>query len=136
MTAMTPKVVKTEHATYTARSWTGADTSRIRPIGDTVVVLPDEASEKIGQKGLIVAPTDVVDRMSEAAESGIIVAVAEGAFVWSADRMRPYEGIKPKPGDRVHFARYTGQKVLGADGAMYRVMVDKSVLAIIEPPAE
>lgn len=127
---MIPKVVKTEHAAYKVREWAGTDTSRLTPIGDTVIVLPDEAADKVGAKGLIVAPTDVVERMSEAAETGIIVAIAEGAFVWSADRMRPFEGTKPKPGDRIHFARYTGQKVIGADGLTYRVMVDKSVLAI------
>ena len=39
---------------------------------------------------------------------------------------------KPKPGDRVLFAQYSGAREKGADGEDYVVMNDKDLLAVIE----
>lgn len=125
---MTPKLVKTEIAQYAAGEWSGKNTSGIRPIGDYILVLPDQAVDKT--KGGIFLPEDLNERQSMAAQSGIIVALGDGAFTWNSDRTRPFSGQRPLPGDRVHFARYSGQKVIGHDGANYLIMDDKAAAGV------
>lgn len=129
---MKPNVVTVEERQYKAGAWVGRNESGRIPIGDSVVILPDEASNKIGKLGLIEAPEQMVERHSLGSETGIIVAVGEGAFEWNSDRTRPFKGRKPTPGDRVHFARYSGRVLVGKDGKSYRIMSDNCVAAIEE----
>lgn len=127
---MRPKVVTTEHGHFDEASWSGRNESGLIPIGESVVVLPDEASEKIGKAGLLIATEETKARQSLASETGLVVAVGEGAWEWNADRTRPFKGRKPIPGDRVCFARYAGRIHIGDDDRSYRVMSDNCIAAI------
>lgn len=128
---MQPRLMKTELATFEAREWTGENRSGWAPVGDQVMVLPDVAAAKIGS---VYIPDQQVDRQSLASETGILVAIGDGAFVWNADRTRPWAGTKPVPGQRVCFGRYSGQLVKGADGLSYRMMSDSCIGGVEATP--
>lgn len=104
--------------------WIGRNTSGIQPFGDRVLILPDQASAQIGG---IYVPPETIERIAEAAETGVLVAVGDAAWAWNSDRSRRYEGTKPEPGVRVYFERYAGAKFKGRDGLLYRLMNDTSV---------
>ena len=125
MEELKPRLLRTAVGTYKAVEWAGVNTSGFVPIGDMVLVLPDEAETK--SKGGIIMPDDVSDRQAMAAESGVIIALGDGAFAYSADRMRGWTGYKPKVGDRVRMERYAGQMQTGEDGLQYRLMTDKCI---------
>lgn len=125
---MQPKILKTGLAEYTPQVWTGENESGARPIGDTVLVLPDEGAEKTAG-GVFIDPR-TQERHTLASETGILVDMGPGAFAWSADRSRPFEGDKPKVGSRVYFTRYSGQLIRGDDDKTYRVMMDNCVGAV------
>jgi len=125
--------MKTELGTYTHATWTGTNTSGWKPVGDRVLVLPDEASALIG---LVHVPDDVRDRSTLASEAGVLIEAGEGAFVWNSDRVTPFAGYKPQPGDRVHIHRYSGQIVVGKDGVKYRIMDSQEVGAVAEKGAK
>lgn len=104
--------------------WAGRNTSGIQPFGDRVLILPDQAS---GQIGSVYVPPEVIERVAEAAETGVLVAAGDAAWAWNSDRTRRYEGTKPVPGTRVYFERYAGAKHKGRDGLLYRLLDDKSI---------
>lgn len=119
---MKPKLVKnSQMGEFVPAEFSGVNESGFEPVGDRVLVLPDMASHKT-ESGLIEIPADIVDRMTQAAETGIIVAMGDGAFRWNFDRTRPWEGRRPVAGDRVYMQRYSGQVMLGEDGRLYRIM--------------
>lgn len=125
---MQPKILKTGLAEYTAQIWTGKNESGAQPIGDTVLILPDEGAERTSGGVFIDARTQ--ERHTLASETGILVDAGPGAWKWSSDRSRPFEGITPSIGQRVWFTRYSGQLIQGDDGKTYRVMTDNCVGAI------
>ena len=127
---MQPRILRTEDAAFLAGAFDGKNTSGFRPLGDNIIILPDVASEKIGKHGLITATPDHVTRQSLAAETGVIVELGDGAFFWNNDRSRPYEGTKPRPGDRVVFEGYDGRIGSGRDGQNYRIMSDTCLAAV------
>lgn len=127
---MQPKLIQTELAKYTQAKWPGKNTAGYTPIGDMVLVLTDQVASTT--QGGVSLPDDVLERLNMAAETGTLAATAEGAFLWSHDRRRPFEGRKPKPGDYVYIERYSGQLITGIDGLKYRLLVDKQVGAIRE----
>ena len=123
---MSPKLVMTPLGQYAPAQWSGANTSGIRPIGDRVLILPDGAAEQTS--GGVELPEDLVDRMTQAAETGVIVAMGPDAWLWNSDRTRKFEGEKPRVGQRVIFERYAGSFQHGPrDGRRYRLMDDKCV---------
>jgi chaperonin GroES len=124
---MQEKLLKTTQAEYERAAYDGTNESGLTPFGDRVLVLPDSAADK--SSGGIVIPDAVKEMQSYAAETGVIVAIGDGAFVWNADRTKPFSGVKPKPGDRVFFDRYSGGLARGRDGRTYRIMDDKAVAA-------
>lgn len=105
--------------------WIGRNSSGIQPFGDRVLILPDQAT--IRSAGGILKPPEEIERKSEGAETGVLVAIGDGAWAWNSDRSRRYEGEKPIPGQRVYFERYAGGKFHGKDGLLYRLMDDKAV---------
>lgn len=107
-------------------AYDGENRSGITPYNDYVLVLPDKAKEKIGS---IILVDGTKDTAQLASETGVIVAIGEGAFVWSRDRMRPWTGQKPQIGDRVVYQRYAGQLSIGSDEQEYRLMGDKEIAA-------
>jgi co-chaperonin GroES (HSP10) len=120
--------VKTELGEYDIIGWNGKNESGYRPVGDRVLVMPDQASND----GLIRLPDDVVERIALAAETGVIVSLGDEAFKWNSDRSRQFEGEKPAVGTRVYFERYAGGKVLGRDGKWYRCLDDKCIGCVAE----
>ena len=96
--------------------WNGVNESGYEPLGDCVLVLPDEAADMTS--GGVLLTADNVERHSLAAETGVIIAIGLDAFRWTPDKTRPWEAPKPKPGDRVYLKRYAGQVMLGEDGKL------------------
>lgn len=127
------KLIKGLHADYIPAKWSGKDTSGIRVVGKTVLVLMDKCSPT--SKGGIDLPEDIVEKMSMAAESGVLVAVSAGAFLLNED-MSPWTGVKPGPGDRVYIEKYAGKQVKGRDGETYRIMDYGSIGATYEAEPE
>lgn len=117
--------VLTEIAAYIPVPWDGANTSGIKPMGDAILILPDQPQAKTS--GGIYLSDNEVERRAYSAETGVIVAVGDGAWAWNADRTRKYEGERPSPGTRVYFERYSGQLPHGIDGLIYRLMTDKQI---------
>ena len=105
---------------FAPAEYNGENESGYEPIGDRVLVLPDEAASKTS--GGVELTPEFVERMTMAAETGVIVACGEDAFRWNFDRTRPWEAYKPRAGDRVYIQRYSGQVMLGEDGRFYRLM--------------
>jgi len=126
---MQPHLIKGIHADYIPAKWSGTDTSGIRVVGKTVLVLMDQCSPKT--TGGVELPQDLIEKMSMAAESGVLVAVSHGAFLLNED-MTPWIGDKPKPGDRVYIEKYAGKLVKGRDGETYRIMDYGSIGATYE----
>lgn len=99
------------------------NTSGIVPVDLRIVVKPDPVEEKIGS---ILVPDQHKDRTKYAATKATLVAVGDNAFrEWGESALRP------KPGDRVLFAQYTGAREKGLDGEDYVVMNDADLLAVI-----
>jgi len=114
---------------YVPAEWSGKNESGIHPIGDRVLVLPDKAAEMIGS---IAIPGSRRDIDGRAAETGVLVAIGEAAWKWNSDRSRPFDGTKPKVGQRIWFERYAGSPQRGKDGNAYILMDDKCVGAVAE----
>ena len=116
---MQTHLIKGLHADYVPAKWSGKDTSGIRVVGKTILVLMDQCAPKT--TGGIELTDDMIEKMSMGAESGVIVAVSPGAFLLNED-MSPWIGEKPKAGDRVYVEKYAGKQVKGRDGETYRIM--------------
>jgi co-chaperonin GroES (HSP10) len=130
---MQPHLIKGLHADYISAKWNGHDTSGVRVVGKTVLVLMDECSPT--SKGGVSLPEDMIEKMSMAAETGVLVAVSPGAFLLNED-MSPWSGEKPKPGDRCYVEKYAGKQIKGRDGKTYRIMDYGSIGATYESDAE
>ena len=117
-------IVMTPLGQFVAVLWNGKNESGILPIGDRVLILPDGYADKIGS--IIVDDKQQGDK-SKAAETGVLVAIGDGAWTWNSDRTRPFSGTLPQVGQRVWFERYAGSEQHGDDGRLYRLMDDKCV---------
>lgn len=126
---MQPHLIKGIHAEYVPAQWSGKDTSGVRVVGKTVLVLMDECAP--ATSGGVALPEDLIEKMSMAAESGVLVACAAGAFLLNED-MTPWSGPKPQPGDRVYIEKYAGKQIKGRDGKTYRIMDYGSIGATYE----
>jgi len=100
------------------------NTSGITPFEYKVVVKPKEVTEMT--EGGIVMPEQVLEREKYGNAYGVIVAVGYLAFE------DPDWGLKPKVGDEVLFDKYAGTTSIGKDGADYRIMNDKEIVARID----
>ncbi len=126
---MQPKLIKiATQNEYVRAVYPGHNSSGWSPVGNHIIVLPDKAAET--SSGGISFTSELVERMTLAAETGVLVALGPDAYLWNADRTRKYEGVKPAPGDRVYMQRYSGQVMMGEDGEFYRVMSDNCVAAV------
>lgn len=113
---------------YIQAEWSGVNESGYEPIDEIVLVLPDSAAE-VTSGGVFMTP-DAVEKNTMAAETGVIIAIADGAFRWNAGRSRPWNGYRPQPGDRVYMQRYSGQVLLGEDQRLYRACSDNCIAAV------
>lgn len=101
--------------------------SGISPVEFNVLVKQDATEEKT--KGGLILHTDTQERDKHSQIFGTIIALSPMAFnadVW------PVEYERPKPGQRVAFAKHSGAFIKGLDGEEYRVVKDKDVVAIID----
>lgn len=115
---------------YEVADFNGENTSGLHPLADTVIVMCDVAPDKTAGNLFITPDTQLRQQMM--AETGVIVAIGEGAFKWLSDRTRPWIGRVPEVGEHVAFERYAGREQTGLDGKQYRVMTDRSIAATID----
>jgi len=101
--------------------------SGIHPTEYRVLIKPKEVGDKIGS---IIIPDESKDRNQFAQMEGTLVAVSPLAFTY-ANESEWNGSPKPKPGDRVMFAKYAGAVVKGRDGADYRIVNDKDITAVL-----
>jgi co-chaperonin GroES (HSP10) len=93
-----------------------------------IVVELDPTEEKTA--GGIILPIEKVERDKLGAEEGTLIAVSPLAFSYaSPSEWGDHE--KPRIGDRVMVKRYDGV-LREKDGKSYRIVPDKSLVAVIE----
>ena len=95
-----------------------------RPVEAKVLVRDDKPKEKVGQLNIIYAPDEA--QRKEEVESVVATIVDAGGNAFG-----DWEGLVPKPGDRVRLAKYAGQPFTGEDGNRYRVCHDIDVAGIV-----
>jgi co-chaperonin GroES (HSP10) len=101
----------------------------LRPTEYNVIVAPARTAEKAGS---IFKPEDYRETEELAMQVGRIVAMSPLAFDYTNNWP---DGTKPKVGDIIWYARYAGALIERAfDGQMYRMVKDKDIAAVIEPP--
>ncbi len=116
-TALPPFLIQGFDAQYVQAEFSGANTSGLVPFGPNVLVKMDQASN-ISAGGIIMVDQRV-DRMNEAAVTGIVFEVGDQAF--------QHLSAPLKPGDRVYIEKYGGVKAIGMDGAMYRLVDERQI---------
>ncbi|KAA0216173.1 co-chaperone GroES [bacterium] len=95
--------------------------AKVRPLNDKILIERSKAEEKT--KGGIILP----DGAKEKPKEGVIVAVGDGRFTDSGERV----AFQVKKGDRVLFKSYSGTDVK-LDGKEYILMSEEDILAVIE----
>jgi chaperonin GroES len=94
--------------------------SKIRPIGDRVVVKP-AAKEEVSKGGIIIP-----DTAKEKPQEGVVIAVGGGKVLDNGERSK----MELKVGDRVLFAKYGGTE-FKLEGEDHLVLRESDVLAIL-----
>ena len=94
--------------------------SKIRPVGDRVVVKPAQ-KEEVTKSGIVIP-----DTAKEKPQEGTIIAVGTGKINDKGDRTP----LEVKEGDRVLFAKYGGTE-FKLDGEEYLVLKENDILAVI-----
>ncbi len=94
--------------------------SKIRPVGDRVVVKP-AAKEEVTRSGLVIP-----DTAKEKPQEGEVIAVGSGKLQDNGERAP----MEIKVGDRVLYAKYGGTE-FKLDGEDYLVMKESDILAIL-----
>lgn len=102
--------------------------SGILPTEYKVVISPIVVDEKT--KGGIIIPDATKERDQFAQMEGVLVAVSPLAFTY-ANEVEWAGADKPRPGDKVLFAKYAGAVVKGKDGRDYRIVSDKDICAVL-----
>lgn len=103
--------------------------SGLNPVEFNVVVRMDPVEVKTA--GGIILPATKTEREELAADEGTLIAVSPHAFSY-ADW--PEGARMPQVGDRILFAIYEG-RLWERGGVKYRLIKDKAVIAVIDPPA-
>jgi co-chaperonin GroES (HSP10) len=129
---MREKMFQRKDIGFLAGKFDGKNRSGYVPIGDSVLVLVDTVDGYLGKSKLITMTPAAIETQNQGATSGVIVQCGPDAFVWNSDRKRPFDGMKPKVGDRVFYVRYAGEMTLGVDEKTYRIMSDNSIVAIFK----
>lgn len=124
-----PRLIKGLQAEFIAAEWPGHNPSGLKVYGKNLLIRMDACSST--SKGGVIVIDEIVDRMTEAAESGCIFAIGPAAFRLFDDGHR-WEGDRPKVGERVYVEKYAGVKARGADGALYRIMDERCISAGLE----
>lgn len=103
--------------------------SGISPVEYNIVVRMDPVEEKTA--GGLYLPQTKTERDKLAADEGTIVAASPLAFTY-ADW--PEGSRVPQVGDRILMAQFDG-RIWERGGVTYRLIKDKSVIAVVEQPA-
>ena len=98
-----------------------ASTTKLRPLGDRVVIEPTPREEMT--KSGIVLP----DTAKEKPQEGKVLAVGPGRILDDGKR----ESIDVKVGDKVLYAKYAGTE-FKIDGDELLIVSQKDILAIVE----
>lgn len=101
--------------------------SGIHPKGWAILVKPLEIEETT--EGGIVIAKRTLEKEQAAQSQGILID--KGSFAWN-DEQEPRAEI----GEMVVFSRYKGEVLAGNDGANYRIINDKDVIAVIDNPLD
>ena len=96
--------------------------SGISPTGYRILILADVPEEKT--HGGIIIPISEKEKFDHASKTGLVVAIGPEAY-------RESTGPWCSEGDRICYARYSGEHLTGADGKLYRLINDDSVQAVI-----
>ena len=123
-TVKAPKRAPTAKAKQVRSTTTGhapVPTSKLRPLGDRVVVRPTPREEMT--KSGIVLP----DTAKEKPQEGRIIAVGPGRILDDGKR----EAMDVKQGQKVLYAKYAGTE-FKIDGEELLIVSQKDVLAIVE----
>lgn len=101
--------------------------SGIHPKGWAILVKPLEI-EEVTQGGIVIAQK-TLDKEQAAQSQGVLIE--KGGFAWN-DEPEP----RAQLGEMVVFSRYKGEVLTGNDGAQYRIINDKDVIAVIDNPLD
>jgi co-chaperonin GroES (HSP10) len=102
--------------------------SGLKPTAFCVLIELDTIQEKT--PGGIILPSKVQDQDKLSVQEGTLIAVSPQAFTYAENWP---EGTVPQLGQRVLFKRYDGM-IHDRNGKSYRLVEDKSIVAIVEPP--
>ena len=94
---------------------------KLQPLGDRVVIEPEDDVEQTTPAGLVIP-----DTAKEKPQIGKVVAVGPGALDDDGERLP----MDVKDGDRVLYSKFAGTEVK-VDGAEYLVLSSRDLLAIV-----
>lgn len=97
-----------------------ATATKIRPLGDRVVVKPIQR-EEVTKSGIVLP-----DTAKEKPQRGQVVAVGPGRMTDDGKRLP----MEVKVGDEVLFAKYAGME-LKIDDEEYLILSEKDILAVL-----
>ena len=97
-----------------------AHASKLRPLGDRVVVQPS-AREEMTKSGIVLP-----DTAKEKPQEGTIIAAGPGRILDDGKR----EAMDVKTGDKVLYAKYAGTE-FKVDGEDLLIVSQKDILAIV-----
>ena len=97
-----------------------ATTTKLRPLGDRVVIQPS-AREEMTKSGIVLP-----DTAKEKPQEGTVIAVGPGKILDDGKR----EAIDVKAGDKVLYAKYAGTE-FKVEGDEYLIVSQKDILAIV-----
>ncbi len=97
-----------------------AHASKLRPLGDRVVVQPS-AREEMTKSGIVLP-----DTAKEKPQEGTIIAAGPGRILEDGKR----EAMDVKTGDKVLYAKYAGTE-FKVDGEDLLIVSQKDILAIL-----
>ena len=99
--------------------------SGISPVEFKVLIKQElSETERRAEASGLALPPELREREAMAGVRATLLAIGGNAY-------EDWKGLKPKPGDRVYTAKYSGIEVIGEDGGKYRLINDRDVLAII-----
>ena len=121
--ARTAKTTKKARTAKLVRTTRGAKTAKLVPLGDRILV-KQVRQDEVRASGLVIP-----DTAREKPQMGEVLAVGPGRLDDNGKRMP----MDVKAGDRVLYAKYTGQDVprgvLGAEDEEFLVLKESDILA-------
>lgn len=94
---------------------------KLQPLGDRVVVKPEDDLEARTPSGLVIP-----DTAKEKPQTGLVIAAGPGALDDDGDRLP----MDVKEGDRVLYSKFAGTEVK-VEGTEYLVLSARDLLAIV-----